>query len=90
MNSNKDQFRATYHTIKSLCEGLEGECDKIFMDRYYIGVQTVLNLKDLKTGICGTIKMYRLHIDKENKEIIEKIGDRCSLFSRPSTLLLKC
>lgn len=87
----KENFGATYRTVKTLCEGYEGEGNIIFMDRYYSGIQTIADLKKINFGACGTIQINRLHLDPDSRKAIESLEDRKIVyFKGPQSLLLTC
>lgn len=82
---------ATYKTVMSLCDGVEGEGSKLFMDRYYTGIQLITDLKDIQIGACGTIMMNRAQIDDKLKKKLLALKDRETLYLKSQNeLLLTC
>ena len=72
---------ATYRIIRELCGCFKGKNNILFMDRYYTRLQIYNDLKKLKIGACGTLRMDRGQFNEDLKAQIESLTnkDRVSL-----------
>lgn len=80
---------ATYNTVMSLCESLEGENHILYMDRFYITPQLLNDLKNLSIAVCGTVQVNRLQLTAETQDFISTLDDKEIIwYEIPQDLLL--